>query len=136
MYTESSLAQFIITTLGPMASTLGWDPESHIVGEMVTDIALLYGDDIADATDMGKLRAITRMVAWKAAVQALTAYYDFQSDDERFSRSQMHKAAMASLAIAEGDAAQYGIGPHVAVFATVDYVDDPYPSRVVVDEVA
>lgn len=126
-YTENALAYFIVVELSEVATSLGWDAASFQVREAVTDALLAYGvSDIASATDVQKLRAFARVMGWRAAVQALSARYDFSTGNHRFSRSQQAKAAESALAVAEREARPYGLpGYEVKVYG-VSYSEDPY----------
>ncbi len=126
-YTETALASYMANALGEVGATLGWTAGNGKLDEAVNDALLSYGvDDIADATDTKKLRALARLYAWRAAVASLPAFYDFSSDEESFDRSQMLTGAKLSLSIAEGDCAEFGVGPMVAYIDAVDRTEDPY----------
>lgn len=126
-YTENALAYLIVVKLSDVATSLGWDAASFEVREAVNDALLAYGvSDIAEATDVQKLRAFALVMGWRAAVQALSARYDFSTGNHRFSRSQQFKAAESALATAEREASPYGLpGSEVKTYQVV-YTDDPY----------
>lgn len=128
VYSELSLAGYMETTLGPVAEVLGWTVGSGKLAEVVNDALVAYGvDDVAEAAEIGKLRAIARREAWRAASDALGAFYDFDSDSERFVRSQMHKASLDSLANAERDCMALGVGAGYGVTITsIERTVDPY----------
>lgn len=129
-YTTQELAEYMHTVLGDVAAALGWSaPDSYT--EAINETLLTYGvSDIADATDIRKLRAIARVEAWKLAVGSLAARYDFGlADRQEFKRSQMLAGAKEALALAQADAASLGVGggPQQVVGRTrLRYINDPY----------
>lgn len=133
---EADLAAYMENVLGAVAASLGWTAVAGDFDEAVNEALLAYDvSDIEDATDIRKLRALARYYAWKAAAASLAAYYDFQSADERFNRSQMQKAAAENLRSAEADLAEFGVGPFAAYVDSITRTQDPYafdPDREVV----
>lgn len=124
-YTEEQLATFMHGCLGDVATELGWSVDGGSYSEAVTEALLAYDvADIADATDMRKLRALARREAWRAAVASLAARYDFTADGASHHLSQIHAAAQAALAAAEADAARYDTAYQVT--ATPVHYGDPY----------
>lgn len=123
-YTEETLAAFMVVELDDVARVLGWSDLSHLQ-EPINETLLAYGaSDIADATDVTQLRALARVMAWRAACSALVTRYDFADPDGRYSRSQMFKAAQERVAAAESAAA--GWLPSVMLVSPVTYQYDPY----------
>lgn len=136
-YTEADLGTFIRTALGEVAGTLGWTTLGH-VQEAVNDAIAMYGEaTVAECTDIRKLRAAARVAGWRLAIASLTARYDFSTDQQDFSRSQMAKSALTALRLAEEEALGAGILPGGNAYAvrtgTLTWTDDPY--AVVPDEV-
>lgn len=123
-YTESQLGEYMLSVLGVVGSVLEYTSASF--GEQVTDALLDYGvTDIAQATDMKKLRGLAKVAAWKKAKDDLGAYYDYQADGGTFDRSQMQAMAEKSLAQAVTDALPYD--PNYVINITrARPVNDPY----------
>lgn len=109
-YTEATLATFMHSTVGRMATVLGWaNPASY--AEPINETLLAYGAaDVADASDIRKLRAIARREVWRAAVEGLASAYDLTADSSSFKRSQMLTQARTAL--------------QMAITATLAYDDD------------
>ena len=109
-YTESTLASYMDSVIGSLADVLGWANSSSDYDEAVTDTLLAYGvDDIANATDMRKLRTLARRAVWQAAVNALVAG-DFDKTAESgasLSLSQRLTNAEARLVEATNEASVY-----------------------------
>jgi basic membrane lipoprotein Med (substrate-binding protein (PBP1-ABC) superfamily) len=99
-YTEAELQAFMLATLRDIASVLAWTgPE---LAEAVTETLISYGvDDIADATDIQRLRAHARVQAWTAAADALAAQSDYEADGGNYKTSQMYAQALKQLAAAQ-----------------------------------
>lgn len=127
-YTESELAAYMQTTIAPLDGVLGWTTVPDNYQEPVNDALLAYGvADIAEATDMVKLRTLARLMVWRAVVAATAGTYDYRVDNEQFSRSQIHEHAAAMLAIAESEAGAYvDDGRYSIAVGTVGYETDPY----------
>jgi hypothetical protein len=116
----------MIVALSTVASHLGWTTATAQVGEAVHDTLLAYGvSDIAQATDIEKLRALARWKAWAVAVDALSMGYDFESDAQAYKRSQMHAQAEKALQRAEAEAIPYAAAMAVAVDKVI-HLHDPY----------
>ncbi len=70
-YTETELKQFMVTALGHIAPVLTWTVDTAQIGEAINDTLLEYGvNDIEDATDIKKLRALAKFTVWQAAQEA------------------------------------------------------------------
>ncbi len=127
-YTEPTLAEFMETILGPTATALGWTVGTNDAGsfaEPVNETLLAFGvSGIADATDIGKVRAIARWQAWRAAADALASKFDISTDGQSLSRSQLHKQAILAR-----DAAFQAVVPHLSIYAVtatnIIHLDDP-----------
>ena len=133
MNSKPAVAQYMTIILADVADTLGWDSSSPAIVEASEEVALAID---LDTGDMRTKRAVARREAWKAAVSALTAFYDFRSDQEHFSRSQMLAGAERALAQAQSDCDALGVGESVMTMHGIDYVDDPYKASVDREEVA
>lgn len=126
-YTEATLATYMHTTLGAIAGALSWTVAGNSYAEPVNEALLVYGvSDIAAATEIQKLRAIARREAWRAVVAGLAAMYNFATDGQSFSRSQMQAQALEALRIAEADAMQYDTGAYEVRVDKVERTQDPY----------
>lgn len=128
-YTETDLGTFIRTALGEVAGTLGWTTQTH-VQEAINDALVLYDvSDIANATDIGKLRAFARVAGWRLAMASLAARFTFSTDAQSFQRSDMFKAASTALALAEADAAPFGLAGRTAIIGAITWDSDPYAAE-------
>jgi hypothetical protein len=126
-YTESDLAVFMHIVTETAAAALGWTALTFDA-EPVNDALILYGvSDIAQATDIPKLRAAARVAAWRAIVQATAGMHGFSADGQSMPLEQVQAMALRALSLAESDAATYGVNPAftVRIDRVVD-VHDPY----------
>lgn len=122
-YSEETLKAFMLAALSGLGTALGLTAASF--DEAVNDTLLAYGvSDIAQATDMAKLRGLARVAAWQVAVAAAAGDYDFSADGGNYRRSQLHEQARKGLAAAEADAALYG-GDNQASIGVMAWTD-PY----------
>lgn len=122
-YSEETLKAFMLAALSNLGAALGLTASSF--NEAVNDALLAYGvTDIAQATDIAKLRALARVAAWQVAVSAAAGDYDFSADGGNYRRSQLHEQARKGLAAAEADAAVYS-GENQATVGLMIW-DDPY----------
>jgi len=72
-YNESTLTRYMLDTLGSIATTLSLTAID--MGETVNDVLAAYGvSDIANATDVVKLRALARVGALRRAQAASLAW--------------------------------------------------------------
>jgi hypothetical protein len=107
-YTEDTLAEYMHSALREVATTLGFAPGDGDYDEAVNEALLAYGvTDIAEATQIAKLRTLARREAWRQAQSAAAARFDFSADGGDYSRSQLHKQITTNLERAEADAAPY-----------------------------
>lgn len=132
-YDELQLASYMHTTLGAMATRLGWSVAVGDYSEAVNEAVAAYGaDDITSITgreNLRKLRALARREAWRSVVQSLAAYYEFSTDGQSFKPNQMGDQARKALAQAEADCAALGVGDDASYAVAIDsviYPDDPY----------
>jgi hypothetical protein len=89
----------------------------------------MYGvSAIADATDIAKLRAIAKVVAWRMVNDYLVATaYDFSADGASYRLSQMKASAEKALELAEQAAIQAGyISGYAVEMGTLTRAYDPY----------
>lgn len=127
-YSEAEIKTLMVTTLGTVAAALSWTTATPAIQESVYDAAILLGvSDVADATDIAKLRAAARLAVWRAAVGALAGMTTFSSAGSSYNLSDLQRQAKESLAVAEREAAVHGVDPAMA--ARVDHIrwrHDPY----------
>lgn len=130
-YSEAELADFAIVQLDTLAAALTWTAASAAVLEAVTDALLAYGvADPLDATNIPKLRALTRVAIWRSVARATTGWYRFSADQMSFDRQQVHEQALAMIAEAERDAGAIGVGAALVVATVVrDSDSDPYAAH-------
>ena len=122
-YTEATLATYMVSRLGDLATVLGLTTAS--MAETVNDVALACGvTDIADASDIAQVRALAAVAALRVAQTAAAGWYDFGADGGDFKRSQVQAQIGALLAAAERDALLYGDGYAVAAGSFAQ--PDPY----------
>ena len=123
-YTEESLGEYMLSVLGLVGSVLGYTSASF--AEEVIDAVLAYGvSDIAQATDIKKLRGLAKIAAWQKASAGLIAFYDYSADGGSFDRSQMQAMAEKALAQAHADALLYDPNYQVGIVRARP-VNDPY----------
>mgnify|MGYP001293366896 CR=1 FL=1 len=108
-YTEFALASYMLATLGEVASVLGMDELT--ASEAVNDALLAYGvGDIAQATDIPRLRSAARVAAWRMALARASGLYQFSADGASYQRQQIVEHIRAMLEREEADAAALGLG--------------------------
>lgn len=132
-YSESELADYMITALSNVAAVLNWTNATDEIGEAIIAALLAYfgtaGDNsvIANATDVLKLRVLARREAWRAALAALTTKYTFSTDGQSFQRSDMMKFAQTQLERAENEAAAFDTSAELEIrVSSLTYPADPY----------
>lgn len=129
-YTEATLASYMHSVLGDVATALGWAAGTASYGEAVNEALLVYGVDsissVSGRDNIAKLRALARVEAWRQVAAYTAGGYDFTADGASYQRSQMHAQAMASMRTAEADAMQYGGYGYEAIFQNLEHVHDPY----------
>ena len=129
-YDEAAFKTYLVLKLGEVGTILAWTTATAQIGEAVSDTLLAYGvADLAGVvtpTGIAKLRALGAVMVWRAAVLSLSARFDFTDAEGSYKRSQAYDMALRSLALAESDAAQWGIGTAAVRVQNVIYPDDPY----------
>lgn len=128
-YTEESLAEYMHTMLGPVASSLGYEVETGSYGEAVNDALLMYGvDDIATVSgreNITRLRLLARWCAWKMVADHTAGDHDFSADGGSFSRSQINAQARKRLQDMESEV--LAVDPAYSVeVVKVTHKHDPY----------
>jgi hypothetical protein len=128
VYTEAELAAYMHSVLGAVAAALGYTaPGSY--QEAVNETLLAYGvDDIADATDIRKLRMLARVQAWQLAANDTAGDMDFKAGSTSFSRSQVHEQVLKNLSEAQVDALCFDPSYQVES-GSLDWIHDPYQYR-------
>lgn len=136
-YTEAALKTYADGehVLGKIADIFRWTVAGGDYDEIVNDALGLYGENtIANITgveNVKKLRAATRVAAWRAALQAATVYYDYRDmSGNNWTRSQLMKHIKDALALAESDAQALDVLDTYEVdIVHADYAQaDPYSS--------
>lgn len=135
-YNESALATYVVVVLSNVAGALGWTSGTPQVLEAVHDAIYAYGPTdttvhpptytIALMTDMLKLRAFARREAWRQALNALAAAYDFAADGQSFKRSQLYAQAERQYSAAYSDALAFDSYADTILPATVNAATNPY----------
>lgn len=128
-YNADELALYLHSVVGPnVAAILGWSaPDSY--SEIVTDAVLSYGvEDIAEADNISKLRAIARMHVWRAVMEQTTGHYDLTMPDGiRAERNQLHQQAKGAYLEARKVAMRHG-AEYVVGVAAIRH-NDPFTHR-------
>lgn len=124
-YTETTLAQYMHNALGQVAVTLDYDPGSSYA-EAINETLLAYGvDEVSEASDLRKLRALARVQAWSLAAADTAGDYDFKTPDGTFNRSQVHAQCLRNLQAAQTEAAEYTSDFQVQR-SKLKHIHDPY----------
>lgn len=128
-YTEESLAEYMHTALGPVASALKYSVEGESYAEAVNEALLAFPvDDIADVSgrdNIRKLRMLALFFAWKMVAAHTAGDFDYSADNAGFSRSQVHAQAKASMEALRTDLLEFDPAYAVTV-TTVTHRHDPY----------
>ncbi|MCA9936192.1 MAG: hypothetical protein H6662_15605 [Ardenticatenaceae bacterium] len=127
-YSEATLKTYLhgILSRGGIAATLDWQIEAGSYDEIITDTLLAYGvDDIAEATDVAKLRALARLALWEAVETAVPLEINYTADGATFNREAIFQHVQTMLQRARLDAFAYTDDYQVDVLGVQrDY--DPY----------
>lgn len=136
---EAALADYMAAELSDLGRDLNMTATATATSELgsftepVTDTLIAYGEitDIAEVTEpagIAKLRALARLYAWRAAVKACAARYNFADGTSRFDLGATQAQAIKALAIAEAEAAPFigAVGAPVVQISPVRRVYDPY----------
>jgi hypothetical protein len=141
-YTSDSLAAYLHGLLeqAKLDGVLGWTaPDSY--GELIIDVLLALNiASLASQTtplQVRRVRAVGRVMLWRAVKAGLTLAYDFSDSavggSGSWSRSQMGRTVDGLLAMAEQDASSAGVNITTmppARIIPVAYPEDPYgPGR-------
>jgi hypothetical protein len=106
-YTDTTLKNFMHTTVAGVAAVLEWSVAGGDYDEPLNDVLLGLGlDDASGATNVRLLRAAAKVAVWRAALAGLAAHVDETTDEDSFKSSQMHEMARRNLALAEQELRQ------------------------------
>jgi hypothetical protein len=95
-YTEDMLKSYMVGRVKSIADLLGMTIEDF--AESVNDVLVAYGvNDISEATDITKLRALAHYQAWVLIAEIATGEYQFSADGGSFNRKQIYDNAVATL---------------------------------------
>ena len=128
-YTEEALAAAMNQWVSTTAVLLGWSVDDGSYDDPIIDALSWYGvTDIANATDVKKLRALARVAVWESAASALASSVDWSRGAESVRSSQAYENALKQLAAARKRAADegYTIGPVAALVVSDIVYHDPY----------
>jgi hypothetical protein len=98
-YTEQSLAEFMRRELRATATELGWtDASGDNYIDATEETLLAYGaTDIAEATDILKLRGLARVSIWEQAVKETVPAISHSADGASFSDDQLYQHCLQQL---------------------------------------
>ena len=121
-YTESTLADYMLTVTEAVSNVIGLDFLSF--EEPVNDTLVAYGvTDIANATNVKKLRALAKVEAWRKCVEALAAKYDKSRNDGQSQvwdkENQLYTNAKTQLELAEETAMRLGYVADDSAYNTI-----------------
>lgn len=127
-YTEDGFKAYLHGRLnrGGVADAFGWTVASGSYDEVVNDVLLAYGvADIAEATDVAKLRALGNLTLWQAAKEAAVLEVDYSADGASFSREAIFRHIETMLGQATYDAIPFVSGSYSVDIYSVSR-SDPY----------
>ena len=121
-----ALADYIITSLGDMATHLSWTTASDEVDLIVDDTLLALGlASEGDSTDEIALKAVARYITWVNAANSLSVVSDVLADKADFKRSQMFDHAIEMIALYKQDALPYLLNSQI-IIGEITEKEDPY----------
>lgn len=121
-YTEATLKAYLNTALGAVAGVLGWTVDAGDYDEIVNETLLVYDvTDIANATEIRKLRTLGRRELWRAVMTELATDYDYEVRGDSAKRSQAYAHAKAQFELADADARLYDAAGYRVESDTVTY---------------
>lgn len=125
-YTEESFTQYLTNLLerAGLSVMLTW-VSTHI-DEIVVDTLLAYGvNDITEAGDIAKLRALGALQLWEAVAEAAVLEINYTADGATMNREAIYQHAVGLVGQARIAALPYTddwqVGNH-----GVNHADDPY----------
>jgi hypothetical protein len=112
---------------GGVADAFGWSIAAGSYKEVINDTLLAYGaDDVAEATDIRKLRALGNLALWQAAKAAAVLQISYTADGTTFNRQAIFQHIEAMLGQARYDAIPYLDDAAYAVSVYGVRHNDPY----------
>jgi hypothetical protein len=127
--TGAALRTWLIdVVLQGTAAALEWTASSAPVVNAVDMVELDQGHSVETDDDAAVMLSLTRVHAWRAAVEGTVDRFRVSSDGQTVDLQQVHEHAVAMLDRAESDyaAALAGGNLHGASITTIGYADDPY----------
>lgn len=108
-YTQAHLADYLKKHLGTVADVLNWNVLDFHIVDAIEEALIAYGvDEVSEADNIPKLRALARREAWRAAVRQLATKYDISTPSGfSLNRSQLQQMAEKALAQAVEDCRAY-----------------------------
>lgn len=101
-----SYTDFVQGVIGNISGTVGWDINS--VQLVVDDMLIAYpADSEAEASDTTKAYALLRYYTWSRIRDEFILDFDYKSDGESFSRSQIVEQLERKIAEARVAASAY-----------------------------
>jgi hypothetical protein len=141
-YTESALASFMASAIGPVADVLGWSTSANSynlpISRAMRALGLSDVTTVTVAADLAALEAVAIREAWRLVVQHLATRYDISLDQQSLKRSQLQAMAKEALILAEADVWVALAAPDVTLLASgraavtihsLTYPGDPYGPR-------
>jgi thioesterase domain-containing protein len=141
-YTESALASFMASAIGPVADVLGWSVGGNSynlpISRTLRALGLTDVTTVTAAADLAALEAVATREAWRLVVQHLATRYDISIDQQSLKRSQLQAMAKEALILAEADVWVALAAPDVTLLASgraavtihsLTYPGDPYGPR-------
>ncbi len=121
-----ALADYIITSLGDMATHLSWTTASDEVDLIVSDtlLALSLATEGA-STDEVALKAVARYITWVNAANSLSVVSDVNADKGDYKRAQMFDHAILMIALYKQDAIPYMLNSQI-IIGEITRTEDPY----------
>jgi hypothetical protein len=136
-YTEVQLAAYMKAELGTSAEVLGWEniEQDGPYQEAVNDALLAYDvGDIADASDIIKLRVLASVAVWRRAVRAIADKIDVEIGGQKVNASKMQAQFAVALQQAEQVASDLapettGGGNYTIGVGSLNLGNSPYRNR-------
>jgi hypothetical protein len=130
-YNESTMSVYLLVILDKVNEQVSLSGGRVI--EMCDDILSLYGvTDWAEVTNIPKVRALAKVIAWKHAMEITSVSYNFSADGGNYSLSQMHDMCQKNYKAALSDAMLFDSNYVIAVEEMVP-TQNPYafdPDRI------
>lgn len=121
-----TLADYVITSLGDMATHLEWTSSSDEVDLIIDDTLLALGLATEGAsTDEVALKAVARYIAWVNVANSISTLYDVQADRATFQRSGTFQNVRDMIALHKQAALPYLLNSQI-VIGEITEKEDPY----------